>query len=485
VLAESSVIEKMLRVLLANPRIDAIALAEDEQRLPTFRLLSADQVGRATLGALGWATTGAAAPPSSLELPGRLPLQALARWLSAHATVQWRHLPRRDRRAVRAPGAEDQAAIGAPRHNRSRDAGLRTSGVPQLPGLEPGIATRLRWPNVWTPPHARLLCRHLQLGSGRYLYTNDLASPPGCSLHYTLGCVRGLPLLGTTSLTSADGDPSVLNFGEDTQLDAPELLGFVERAPLPLFDPLLIGRHRETGQHVLIAGAADPLAGLTADVVGVGYIEPYPIHPRQAPHIDVGYGLIGLVRTVDLRARRHRYGAGQVPAGVPAGELGALFGEPTGDCEPFWIEDQWPVSLDENGHRSRRPRLRTAIRWTGAPLSWRGSGPLGPRFRATARRGFESARRVIAPGSANGSPRPEEPAGYLLRAPTRGSLPLYASIHPVTGDQLLSTEELEPRDLGYGSVTLLGYLLARAPVTGTLGPIQVGVPWASRFGRRV
>ncbi|MGI8412586.1 MAG: glycosyltransferase [Solirubrobacteraceae bacterium] len=481
-LADPTLIEKTLRVLRVNPRINALALEESDPGLPAFRLLDTNRARRAKLGALCWATTGATAPPSSLELAGHHPLETLARWLGAHAVVQWRHLPRRDRRSVASAGTGPAATVGAPRHNRTRDARVREETLAQLPDWPSGIASRLRWPTVWTPPHARLLCRHLHHDSDRYVFTNDRASPPGCSLHHTLGSVRGLPLAGTTSLVIGDDESSDgFALGDPAQLDAPELLGFVELAPLPLLDALQIARHRETGQRVLIGGAEDPLAGIVDVLRGIGYVEPYPIHPRHPPHVDVTYGLVGLIRTVDLSARCHRYGAGHVPVGIPAGELGALFAEPTGEGKPLWIDGDGRVFGEGRAYPTGRPPIRRAMRWTGAPLTWRPYGSFGPKIRATARRAYDSAR-ILAARPTVPAPPLGDPAGYLLRSPTSRTIPLHAWTHPVTGDQLLSTDEREPQSLGYESVCLLGYLIASAPVTGRLGPVRPGIPWASRFG---
>ncbi len=488
-LADRSLIEKALRVLQVNPNVDVLAFGECGPAAPAFRLLQADEVKTAQLSALLWPATGSSSPPASLELSARQPLETLARWLSGHETVQWRHLPRRDRRAIAAHGDGPTAPIGAPRHRRTRDARIRAASQPQLPDFPAGIATRIRWGHVWTPPQSRLLCRHLQIGSEpeRYVFSNDRTPPRGWSLHYDLGCVRGLPLPGTTSLhTRRNGEEWGFAHGEGAEIDDPELLGFVERAPLPLFEPLQIGRHLVTGQRVLVAGAEDPLAGMVDELASIGYIEPYPIHPRHPPHIDVHYGLVGLVRTVDLRARRHRYGAGGVPPGELAGELGALLCEPTGDCEPLWIDDDGRVLAAHQPWPNGRPSLRSAARWSGAPLTWRGFGPWEPRVRASARRAYESARilastMACAPECAPAS-RPSDPAGYVLRCATSRTVPLYAGIHPVTGDQLLSTTEPEARSLGYRDMHPLGHLVACAPVTGTLGIVRHGAPWASRFG---
>ncbi|HKP89852.1 MAG TPA: hypothetical protein VJT75_07725, partial [Thermoleophilaceae bacterium] len=69
--------------------------------------------------------------------------------------------------------------------------------------------------------------------------------------------------------------------------------------------------------------------------------------------------------------------------------------------------------------------------------------------------------------------------------PTPSRLPLFSAVHPVTGDQLLTTEPHEAADLGYGDAELLGYLDRVAPVTGRLGTERRDVPWGSHLGRRV
>ncbi|MGI9183634.1 MAG: glycosyltransferase [Solirubrobacteraceae bacterium] len=484
-LADPTLIEKTLRVLRVNPYIDAIAFAEGDPALASFRLLSSEHVEQAQLGTLCWEALRPSAPPASLELDGQRPLETLARWLSAHATVQWRHLPRRDRRALASRGEGPATAVGAPRHHRARDARLQAEAPPQLPDLPAGIANRIRWPRVWTPPQSRLLCRHVHHATGHYVFSNGRASPPDYTLDRDLGCVRGLPLPGTISLAICGHDnQSSFVLGEHEELDAAGLLGFVEQAPLAMFDWLQIGRHRATGQPVLTAGPEDPLVAGVEDVRSIGYIEPYPIHPRRLPHVDVPYGLIGLVRSIDLDARRHRYGAGDLPNGQLEGELGSLFAEPIGECEPIWIDENGRVSTAGWACLNGRPSVGTAMRWTGAPLTWSGFSSAGPKVRATTRRAYDSVR-ILASRPSMGMTPPSDPAGYLLRSATSRTIPLYAGSHPVTGDQLLSTLEAEPRSLGYAHCALLGHLVASAPVTGTLGLDRLAVPWASRFGQVV
>jgi hypothetical protein len=474
-------IEKMLRLLRSNPALDALALAHAGD-LPPFRLLGSGEVDAAQLGAVCWAATGPSAPPSSLELPGDSPLESLARWLTMTGTLQWRHLSRLDRHRLAPSPDTPRRTIGAPRRGRDRDAQIRAAAEADLPDIPQGVAERIRQPRVWTPPQARVLCRHLHHASGRYLFTNRAEPPPGCSLHYHLGSVRALPLAGTTSLLHrADRASEAFVFGEETDIDAPELLGFVEQAPLPLFDALQVARHRVTRQQVLIAGLDDPLAKLVEELDPIGYIEPYPIHPRNPPHVEVPYGVVGLVRVLDLRARRHRYAAGRIPNGQLAGELGSLLIEPVGECEPVWIDDEGRLLAESGPYVNGRPQLGTAVRWAGAPLTWRGFGTAGPRMRATARRAYDSARIITSTRRA-AQHRECDVAGYLLRSASARTVPLYAATHPVTGDQLLSTDPAEPGALGYGHATLLGHLAAQAPVTGNLGLVRPGVPWATRFG---
>ena len=122
------------------------------------------------------------------------------------------------------------------------------------------------------------------------------------------------------------------------------------------------------------------------------------------------------------------------------------------------------VSLwDTTIRREPRRSALAATRWTLAPLAWRDAGaPLGTRARTTLWR----LGRVFRGRPSFGGP--------------------VAAIHPFTGDQLLTTNESEAGDMGYGEAVLIGYLDAVAPVTGHLGVRErPRLPWASRYGQRV
>jgi len=488
-LGDRALVEKVLWALRLDPQVRAVALADADPGLSPFRLLRGGDAERAALGAVCWETLGENAPPPSFELPGARPLEGLSRWLSAHHGLQWRQVHRdvppvgctTDPDAVTDPGDGPPAALGAPQLARARDAGIR--GVaPELPAARSGLARRLQSAGAWAPPHARPLCRHYELRTGRYLYTNSSAPPPGCRLDYVLGYARALPLAGTVSLSvrESDGDLSIA-LGEALDLDAPELLGFLEEAPLPLLERVFAARHRATGRPVLVAGSEDPI-GAAVDLGGpLGYVEPYPLKPRGPARVDAGFGLAGLVRTVDHAARRHRYAAGVLPAGRLAGELGALLIAPAGDCEPLWIDEHGHVFASALGGHDGRPALATATRWAYDPLTWGNFSSAGPKLRASARRAIDLPRLFAAQLTGTRA-RPARPAGYLLTSPAPRTLPLYAAVHLVTGDQLLCTNASELDGIGYGPSRLLGHIIASAPVTGTLGIVRPGVPWASHFG---
>jgi hypothetical protein len=239
--------------------------------------------------------------------------------------------------------------------------------------------------------------------------------------------------------------------------------------------PVIPGDLQPADRVTLVAAKSEPAGGLR---VAPGARKQGPW--RLAESGDAGFALVGLVRATDLDARRHRYSAGHVPRGLAAGELGALLAEPTGDCDPLWVNDEGYVFATGQTCFNDQPSLPTVLRWVADPLTWRKFSAVGPKARAVARRALDGVR-IATSGSATADP-PGEPAGYLLRSPTSRTVPLYSAIHPVTGDQLLSTDPGEAARLGYGDVALLGYLVAKAPVTGKLGPIRPPAPWAARFG---
>ena len=124
-----------------------------------------------------------------------------------------------------------------------------------------------------------------------------------------------------------------------------------------------------------------------------------------------------------------------------------------------------------------------AARWTLGPARWRGSASASERVLELMRR----ARFLVGrPGgrSPQRADGPNRPVGYLHRSASDNRVVLLEAIHPVTGDQLLTTDEDESLQLGYGTARPLGALEPFAAVTGQLGPQPARIPWASRFGQR-
>jgi hypothetical protein len=357
-------------------------------------------------------------------------------------------------------------------------------GVPHdwLPGLTGAIA--------WTPPETMLLHRWIDPRTKERVVTSEGVAPEGYELEYWLGAVNRFPRPGTTPLV-AIGRLTQADFvaGRRPQGEDETLLGHVELPPRPMLDELWLAEHRGTGRRVLVSGDDDPIRRDVTIVESLGLIEPYPSNPRAAPGDErSSFGAVGLLRAVDHEQRRHAYGAGFVPEGELAGELGALHDLRERDSLPVWILDDGRVVVGDRAPETARASLRATARWALAPATWEGVATPAARARAAARRTLSSLRHVAAPhgaASPNGSP----PDGWLyaVERPVtllhRELIPLYSSIHPVTRDQFLSNDLREGGELGYVDTELLGWLLPVAPVTGHIGTARRDIAWASRFGQ--
>ena len=201
--------------------------------------------------------------------------------------------------------------------------------------------------------------------------------------------------------------------------------------------------------------------------------------------------VIGLVRALDHERGRHVYGLGTAPRGELAGELGALLAFRHEDSVALWVDRLGCVCSEWHSPAPpARPGITSAARFIGAPLRWPGDWSPATRLRTALERGA-MLRAALLRGQARkagaGEPAagdPPAPLAYLHSQPGSGRTALYSAIHPITGDQLLTTSELEAADFGYGPATRLGYLLDQAPVTGRLGIAQRPlVSWVSRLGQ--
>ncbi|HVS28995.1 MAG TPA: glycosyltransferase [Solirubrobacteraceae bacterium] len=486
-LADPAFTEKLLRVLRANASLGAIVLAEAENGVPVpLRLIGAREPAGAP-HAVVWSEYARAALPAQLTLRQGSELEALAEAFTlGRFGVQWRHAqaPARRRASARSGASEPVLVASTPSRGSERsERASRLELSPQLPGL-PRRIRRWRGSPTWVPPECLPLCRHLGHDSQERIVTTSRTSPAGFALEFDLGSIRRFHLPGTRPLIALAG-PDYAIGDENSAPAADGLLGFVETAPLPLLEGLTLAFEPASGRNVLVSGSDDPIADDVQPLAHFGFIEPYPIHPRTPPHVGrpVG-GLVGLVRGVDRRARRHTYAAGELPAGELAVELGALAAQaPPGwaGAKPLWVGGGG-VATEDYQPTPGRPASQSLARWALAPLAWADLGEPAIRARAAARRAASTPRlRLARAGQAKANEG--RPAGWLFAEGGPARVPLYSALHPATGDQLLTRYEQEARDLGYVDVILLGYLLEYPVVTESLEMQRTSIPWASRFGR--
>ncbi len=489
-LADPCFVEKLLVFLQRAVDVDAIVLADagERGRFP-LRLLHPEEGLRPQPHAVLWRAACQDLLPDRMRLRGGAELSSFAGAVATYTRTQWRHAPAPAGRSQ--PAAEGGAAeLRVPRVARASEREERENRLKLEPRVRklPDDAVR-RWTltATWIPPETELLCRHVSPDGNHRVTTNQRTSPRGYHMEYDLGGMRRAGLPGTARLLALSQSGSYEALPLDDPADPPEstLLGYVETAPLPLFDALILGVHRGSGQHVLVAGDDDPIMGNVEPIGTLGFVESYPINPRHTPHAELphgwdAYGVLPLTRAVDRRARRHVYAVGGVAAGELAGELGALEADPPEAPVPVWITAAGQVLTDryEPAHPARQ--VASAARWVAAPMAWRGFAPVPARARASGRRVLDAAHAAVVSGSP--PERSGPPVGYLSAKPVEQRVPIHSAIHPVTGDQLLTSSPLEAADMGYGRAELLGYALAVAPLTGRLGVKAVTVPWASRFG---
>ncbi len=489
-LADSAMLEKIARMAAALDTLDAIAFADaGADANPLAPLAAPAELVREPHAALlqrahddDWPTRFAA--KSGAEIASLLsPLSA------ARDNIHWCHLPAAARTAAsNAPSRWLRYARKRPTGAAARDlrARQRREWV-RMPGVE--VPGPRRWEGniAWTPPETIPLVRHADPQTGWRLISNSPVPPAGYAVERDLGVVPQNSPPGTARL-QCDGGESYYVVDRMTpsspDRDVVEL-GHVELAPLPLLVALLHATHRPTGRQVLLSGD-DPLAAECEIHGGLGFIEGFPIYPRgpqRSTHGD--FGLRGLLRTIDPGRRRHVYATGATPPGCElVGELGALLGTAEDNVIALWLP---PGGLAHTtGYRPPQPAPapRQVARWALAPATWRDFGHRRGRARAVVRRLVDTPK-LLSSASNGAAPETDEPAGYLYAEGRPGRLPLWAGIHPVTGDQLLTRDEYEANDMGYTDITLLGFMRERAPVTGTLDLRRAAVPWASRFGQQV
>lgn len=180
---------------------------------------------------------------------------------------------------------------------------------------------------------------------------------------------------------------------------------------------------------------------------------------------------LGLVRAIDLRARRHVHGAGWRPAGTITAELGALLPPGAGAEVGLWVLGDGRIATAAVTPAGARGGAVRRIRHVVAALV--GRDPR--RTRRLARRVVDLAVAPLGPAAPDPGATPD---GYLRadRGPSR--IALWVGEHPATGDQYSAASAEEVLAAGYAMPRLLGYLEASAPLTGQLGSHATPlIPW--------
>ena len=233
----------------------------------------------------------------------------------------------------------------------------------------------------------------------------------------------------------------------------------------------------------------DPLL-VAVDLIRVlGFVEPLPLEPTAVPDTERLLDMVGLVKSIDPVARRHRYALGEVAPGELSGELGALAGSDLQGSIGAWIEDG-RLLTERHCPPPIRPGSLITARWILEPAAWSDIAGRKTRLKTGLRRGVIAARsraravsrRRRAPAktpAATATPRPE---AWLYERHRPGFVPLFAAYHPVTGDQLLTRSPANGPELGYGAPELLGFMRQVAPVTGDNFQKPLPLPWARRLG---
>jgi len=287
-----------------------------------------------------------------------------------------------------------------------------------------------------------------------------------------LGFISSKPLVTDPPRTPQPipwaGPGGVRRVGEE--LDAAAVLAgrlpvAAEKQRVGAGTPALIGRRKQT-----------PVGGQTVAAKGDD--------AGRAAGAPTQGAVIGVVRAVDQSSWRHTYAIGDQPSGTIDGPLGAVRATvPAGQGIGVWIAADGRVATLAHRAVCDRPPLRRIVRWIFAPLVW-GGPPSLPRRGALVARRF--AHAVPRPWTRFGS-APQlsgQPIGYLHRNPGPGRKRLYSALHPVAGDQLVTTSQEEIEELGYLMPKRLGFIVSAASVDRAPGTGRQPIRWASRKGLR-
>jgi glycosyltransferase involved in cell wall biosynthesis len=471
-LAHPEFVEKVLRRFDAiGEQVDGIALADAGGN---FEFCALDESpGPGAAHTLIWKRESEAFLPFGALADPAAPIGSMLRLLAGAGTeVEWRHLS--SGASSPAAGAPDSSWVALP---STDEAPAR----PLLPGFGEYEIPRWKRTPTWIAPLSTIAIRYReQMGERRVIAPGNL--PKYLEVEYFVGVLRSTGVKGTKKLIAVDGTFRALSREEWRDLPAGAVeLGYLEEAPLPGLESIALAVHRGTGQHLLVSQMDDPILPSVDVVEHLGFADPFPLRPRNVMVGRSRVGLVGLVEAIDPVAHRHRYGIGELPRGDVVLELGGLAESGLQGQIPAWIVDGFLLT-DRYRPPRRKPGRRAAVHWTREPASgWGDLGPASARLKVIASRSLQSARSIRELDGTLSDPE-ADPQGWLFESARIGMAPLYASHHPITGDQFLSRNPGDAVALGYEDTQLLGYMAPAAPLTGSLERRPASIPWAKRSG---
>jgi len=485
VLESPSFAEQLLHTFIANEGVLGAILADWPghrhhafAQLDDLERLSAKPAGVA-FERLRWGRI----PELRMGLGGS-PLADVAIGLQAHGQVQWRWAPASESSTPwRARREDDPTGPVSLDVNLPKKEGPDTAArkmilhqPPRLPELSPSAIRRWKQSETWTPSQSILLCRHVDPRTGMRMVTAGRESPRGHALEHVLGSVHRFPAPDTKRLIYANHRFAMSS--EQGDLAEGEYdLGFVEQQLLPMLERLELRRVAETGQEILVAGPRDPLSRASERVELLGWVEACPIPPHADDVLHTGpWAVVGLRRQVDGRTWRHRYRVDPLGEAVEGSLLGSVgrHAVPGAVVLRLRPDGRLASELVTPGRASRDPRK--IGRWLGEPLG--ADSDASSRLRGAASRLRHLARNS---GSRRLVEEEGEILGYLPRQSMPGCSTLYSTIHPVTGDQLVTRSPDEATDAGYVMDGILGAIFD-PPDAASAAPPE-GMPWA-RVSRR-
>jgi len=461
VLDVRSFVEQVIHSFVANGNAFGLVLAESPGPSRTFfgQLDNAERL-LVKPGAVGFERSlWGRAPEIPLGVEDS-PLADLAVGLRTIGPVQWRAAPVGSDGTpwlIYPPernGDREQIDINPPTEGDQSEAAMRHMVVhqtPRLPELTPGTVRRWNQAEHWTPPQTHPLYRFVDPRTQMRTVLADKHPPPGYVFDRILGSAHLLPLPDTKRVVHANHTFKAVDRQGDL-VEGEYDMGYVEQEPLALMDPLELRRVSDTGQETLVAGQDDPLIHSSEPLETLGWIEACPILPRARDVLHTGpWAVVSLLRQADAHAWRHSYSAGAVGGDLKGANLGSLRRYPGPEMIALRLrpDGRLDSELCAPGRASRDPRK--IARWVVGPL--RADRGLAARKKGVVARVHHLIRHHRARRLSGGE---GETLGYLRRENISGSSTLYSTVHPVTGDQLVTRFPQEAIDAGYVMDGILG-----------------------------